>query len=754
VFFSLTGTATPPTDSGYDYTVNSGGAIIGPDDGAGGNIVLSVFNDNYTQYTGDYSEWETAIVTLLPGPGYTVGPDDSATVWILNDDPDERYKMGIVETPQVCPTCNSSQSSPATVSNPTPPPNTATYVEGIMRNCACTGLANFVIPGSGMFLSKGFTDSLAVFEKILDPGSSESNALKLTVERVAELGNKSVTHIDPTKVDEYDSTDPTINKFALELPEPTNAETGFQTTKITTTQTWDVAGTSHEVEREHFARIPTIDRTAGELGDGFFVQGIDRMIAFDEYHEPSTSPFIQEVLFAKGYTWFQPNGSMLFFEQDFTRNYQGDVIYSNPPTYSAADGDLSFAELTVENGQLTLTKNNAEVLTFDSSTSMIQTRADRNGNTFQYSYDDHNGDGKAQEVETIIDPRGRVTTYNYLGGPKVKRITVNVASMATGEGFIVDLVHSGGNLTQVIEQDPDGAGPLASSITVFGYNSDNITSWTTPEGELTTLSYNDRDSLTSYTTPAGGTYTVESYWDEMWEVYKAGVDTPTASFDLYEEPDYSPGDSIPAGHLVGTITHPGPGSRVTTMQFDKYSRPVVVTTPDGTETRTNRGGINGLATGVSVYDTSGTGDVYTTSYTFNSKGHQTSMTEPNGAIHTWVPQLSTGLPLEYTDPLDVKTEFTRDADGNATKIVVIAGGGGATVPGGTGGGPGGPGGVTPGGGGTIGGSPDDLEPIRKANYVVSLYLNCGCVPSGDSRRSMRPIDAIFTIAALDSALCS
>jgi len=73
VFYSMSGTAT----LGSDYTLSgTPGQVTIPAGAHGAKITMTTIDDQVTEGT------ETAIMTLQPGPGYTVGNKNNATVQI------------------------------------------------------------------------------------------------------------------------------------------------------------------------------------------------------------------------------------------------------------------------------------------------------------------------------------------------------------------------------------------------------------------------------------------------------------------------------------------------------------------------------------------------------------------------------------------------------------------------------------------------------------------------------------------------
>jgi RHS repeat-associated protein len=131
------------------------------------------------------------------------------------------------------------------------------------------------------------------------------------------------------------------------------------------------------------------------------------------------------------------------------------------------------------------------------------------------------------QVDTVTDPLGRVTDYDYdsLGrlvsqtsakgtsDERIIRYEYNPATTAGKSGFITAMIDGNGNrtayeydamnrLVKTIEADPDGAGPLSSPVSQLRYDvQGNVVESVDPNGATSRFDYDVRDRLISSTSP-------------------------------------------------------------------------------------------------------------------------------------------------------------------------------------------------------------------------------------------------------------
>jgi hypothetical protein len=98
-----------------------------------------------------------------------------------------------------------------------------------------------------------------------------------------------------------------------------------------------------------------------------------------------------------------------------------------------------------------------------STTGLAVNVVDRNSNTTSLGYIDADGDTIVDELETVTDWFGRVSTIAYTSG-KMSGFT-DFAGRTTNVGM------SSGRITQVTLPDPDGGGPLSAPTTAYAWDS-------------------------------------------------------------------------------------------------------------------------------------------------------------------------------------------------------------------------------------------------------------------------------------------
>ncbi|QDS86922.1 Putative deoxyribonuclease RhsC [Rosistilla ulvae] len=218
-------------------------------------------------------------------------------------------------------------------------------------------------------------------------------------------------------------------------------------------------------------------------------------------------------------------------------------------------------------------------------------------------------------IDTIADPLGRVTDYDYnaAGLPTSITFAVGTADAATrrfeydDRGNQTAIVDENGNrttmqydamnrLTMVIEADPDGAGPLESPVTSFVYDAaGNPVETTDAAGSVTTVVFDSMDRPTVVRDDLGNESTTR--YDRFGNI--ASVTDPN-----------------------GNTTH---------FVYDARHRRVATIDPDGGETR----------------------------FEYDGDNHLIALTDPVGNT-TRFDYDGRGRLISETDPLDATTYFTYD----------------------------------------------------------------------------------------------
>jgi YD repeat-containing protein len=128
------------------------------------------------------------------------------------------------------------------------------------------------------------------------------------------------------------------------------------------------------------------------FGTGWWIPGLDQLILYC----PPTQPL--------GVTWLRDDGTVTFWPSNngTTTNPPGALFVLN----SAGAGNQE---------TFTLTGPDNVSLVFD-HTGLLTSRTEHGNLTTRYTYVDGNGDGAVDDLATVTDPYGRVTTYQYQNG--------------------------------------------------------------------------------------------------------------------------------------------------------------------------------------------------------------------------------------------------------------------------------------------------------------------------------------------------
>jgi YD repeat-containing protein len=206
------------------------------------------------------------------------------------------------------------------------------------------------------------------------------------------------------------------------------------------------------------------NRRDSEFGNRWGLAGFDRLIRQEH-----------------GVSLEQGNGNMAFFFDNGQGAWEGD-----------AKAEAAFQTLTGDwTGGFTLRDKYGNESHFNSD-GRLEYRQDPAGNQTVYAYLDADGDGQADELQTITDPAGRITMLHYTGG-----LLSKVTDFAGRDTIITH--DSQGLLTSVTEPDPDLSGPLGAPVTRFAYDPVTLqmTSLTDPEDSVTRFSYDFAGTLRS-----------------------------------------------------------------------------------------------------------------------------------------------------------------------------------------------------------------------------------------------------------------
>jgi RHS repeat-associated protein len=296
-----------------------------------------------------------------------------------------------------------------------------------------------------------------------------------------------------------------------------------------------------------------------------------------------------------------------------------------------------------------------QFFTYDPNFSQPTSYVDGQGNRFLYDVDPANGNrtkstrvvgnidsvanGETNDlvssmsyttqglVDTMTDPLGRVTDYDYDARGRLVTVTYakgtadeavmryeydlagNQTAMIDGNGNRTEYQYDALNrLVRSIEADPDGAGPLTSPTTNIAYDArGNVASATDARGNTTTSVYDDKDRLVQSTGP---------------DPDGAGPLAAPVTRYVYDL----------AGNLASSTD---PNGNVTQYEYDSRNRRVAMIDPDGGVTRSAYDADNNLA----------------------------RVADPVGNITRFVYDARSRL-VEETDPLGKKITYTYDAANN------------------------------------------------------------------------------------------
>jgi YD repeat-containing protein len=296
-------------------------------------------------------------------------------------------------------------------------------------------------------------------------------------------------------------------------------------------------------------------------------------------------------------------------------NYTGDAADTSTLTYSSSAHTY------------TRTYTDGTVIVFNSS-GQETSIADRNGNTYDYSY--VASGAAAGALYTITDPVGLVTTlaYNATTG-KLSTVTDPAAAVTT-------FTFSGNDLASI--EDPDGA------ITSYGYNgSAEITSEENPDHQTATVTYDSFTRMSSETL-LGGTGTVSISPAQEVGLVAAGGTTPL---------------EYPA-NFIGSVKDAN--NAITSLTFDQLSGVISETDGRGYTTTITR---NSEDWPIAVTDPLNR----TITYTYDAYGNATEIERPDGSTETILYNDSFGVPTHVVDFNGAVTTYVLNSDGNVTQEI-------------------------------------------------------------------------------------
>ncbi|MCA9124295.1 MAG: hypothetical protein KDB11_29165, partial [Planctomycetales bacterium] len=247
------------------------------------------------------------------------------------------------------------------------------------------------------------------------------------------------------------------------------------------------------------------------------------------------------------------------------------------------------------------------------------------------------------QIDTITNPLGYVTDYDYdqygrlititfargLPEQSVQRIEYdlagNVAATIDGNGNRAEMQYDSLNrMTRLTSPDPDGAGPLASPITLFGYDAaGNLLSVTDPEGHLSRRTYDLRDRIVTTTDP--GQNVTRNEYDQNGNVTRVTDPLGNTSRFVYDA----------RNRMIESIDAAGGQTKFT---YDLDDHLTSLTDASGNSTR----------------------------YAYDARGRMIAETDPLGAITTYSYDGTNAIVLKV-DALGRRTEYAYDDASRVTR---------------------------------------------------------------------------------------
>ncbi|MEJ7590407.1 MAG: Ig-like domain-containing protein, partial [Planctomycetaceae bacterium] len=335
------------------------------------------------------------------------------------------------------------------------------------------------------------------------------------------------------------------------------------------------------------------------------------------------------------------SGGMLWTRGDGVTAY-----FAGSGTYTSPAGPYAFSTLVQNTGPTyTLTDQYGNKANF-SATGNLTSRVDTNSNTTTYTYIDADSDSQTDDLSTVTDPWGRVTTLAYSGGLLVS-VTDHAARVTT-------IAHDGqGRITSVTSPDPDGAGPLTSPVTTYGYSGTTrkLTTIADPLSHVATIAYDYVGLFDQITAADGGVQKLDPYQSRGIPASGTGtVGTPATP--------YLPNSG---SNLYAVYTDQL--NQVSKTVYNQLGQVTTFIDPLSSTTVSTRNS-NGLVTQMTLPDPDGGGTKVSPvwNYQYDTKGNLTQLAFGSD-IQTWVYN-TLSRPTSHTDELSRSESWTWDTYGN------------------------------------------------------------------------------------------
>lgn len=546
-----------------------------------------------------------------------------ATSQDLHDEPDETFSLAITSV------VNASGSGSAGITiidnDPTTPDNPTGAI-----SCSCTCTCDNPPPvisdndaagGSRVSVGPLTNSSLDRTQAIIRAPMTFTGNMSTTTSVEAYLSFNSAS---PTSSIYFDPSEFDMNReylFAIPYDASGLAEGKYEWT-MTIKQNQGFSATTRTVSGSTFVE----KQANGPFGKGWEYQGLDRLSI------SGSAAYLMS-----------PSGERQFFNSQWGTGYYTDS--TNP----------AGLKLEASGSNYLLTDGMGNVSTFNSA-GLIVSREDSNGNETTYSYTDADSDSQTDDISTITDWAGRVTTFSYTSG--------RVTSITDFASRVTTLAYDGSSrLVTYTEPDPDGMGGEDAPETTFTYTGNHrIASFTNATDGTTAFTYGLAQTVATKTGPT-------SVVEEFIPAYIAAViDTSggvgTSTMNM--------ADPIPADEAFGTYEHPDLGT--SSMLVDRYGNVIKSIDDDGHVTLFERDW-DGRILSRTDPDPDGAGALTApvTSFTYDARGNTTAIEYPDGTTESWTYHWDFDLPLSHVDRNEHTTFYTYDSSANLLFLREVVG---------------------------------------------------------------------------------
>ena len=335
------------------------------------------------------------------------------------------------------------------------------------------------------------------------------------------------------------------------------------------------------------------------------------------------------------------SGGMLWIQGDGTT-----ALFTGTSTYTSPAGPYAFSTLVQNTGPTwTLTDQYGNTTNFSASGN-VTSRMDSTSNSTAYAYVDGDSDGQTDDLSTVTDPWGRVTTFAYSGG-LLATVTDN-ASRVTTIGH-----DSQGRITTVTRPDPDGAGSLTSPVTTYGYSGTTrkLVTIIDPLSHAATVAYDYVGLFDQITAADGGVQKLDPYQSRGIPASGTGTSGTPAT-------PYLPNSTA---NLYAVYTDPL--NQVSKAIYNSFGQVTTSINPLSNTTVATRNS-NGLVTQLTLPDPDGAGSKVAPVWNlqYSSSGNLTQLAIGSDT-QTWVYN-SLSRPTSHTDELSRSESWTYDSSGN------------------------------------------------------------------------------------------